>query len=75
MQKDTDEYDKRAMRFLSIALYPIVGAYGVGVADGVVDVNLRQVSPKRKRKLKLEKEAGNNKNGNVIGRLSGSQSR
>lgn len=31
MQKDTDEYDKRAMRFLSIALYPIVGAYGAGV--------------------------------------------
>lgn len=31
MQKDTDEYDKRAMRVLSIALYPIVGAYGAGI--------------------------------------------
>ena len=28
MQKDTDEYDKRAMRFLSLLLYPIVLAYG-----------------------------------------------
>ena len=29
MQKDTDEYDKKAMRYLSFALYPIVGAYGI----------------------------------------------
>jgi hypothetical protein len=29
MQRDTDEYDRRAMRVLSIALYPIVVAYGV----------------------------------------------
>ena len=29
MQKDTDVYDKRAMRVLSIALYPIVAAFGV----------------------------------------------
>ena len=29
MQKDTDAYDKRAMRVLSIALYPIVAAFGV----------------------------------------------
>jgi hypothetical protein len=28
MQKDTELYDKRAMRFLSYLLYPVVGAYG-----------------------------------------------
>ena len=28
-QKDTDEYDRRAMRFLSFCLYPVVVAYGV----------------------------------------------
>ena len=28
-QKDTDEYDRRAMRFLSFCLYPVVVAYGL----------------------------------------------